>query len=115
MCKERNVLTPFLASRQKEVVDIMSMLFDQKEIMEIHDYNIAQAARRDGWQRGRQEGWQKGMQEGRQEGWQEGSELEFLRMANLSKVLTEKGRGDELSKALMDRGFYERLLKEFGL
>ena len=42
------------------------------------------------------------MQEGRQEGWQEGSELEFLRMANLSKVLTEKGRGDELSKALMD-------------
>ena len=101
----------------------MSMLFDQKEIMEIHDYNIAQAARRDGWQRGRQEGWQKGrqegwqkgMQEGRQEGWQEGSELEFLRMANLSKVLTEKGRGGELSKALMDRGFYERLLKEFGL
>ena len=55
------------------------------------------------------------MQKGRQEGWQEGSELEFLRMANLSKVLTEKGRGDELSKALMDRGFYERLLKEFSL
>ena len=123
ICKERNVLTPFLASRQKEVVDIMSMLFDQKEIMEIHDYNIAQAARRDGWQRGRQEGWQKGrqegwqkgMQEGRQEGWQKGSELEFLRMAKISKVLTEKGRGGELSKALMDRGFYERLLKEFGL
>lgn len=103
ICMDRNILAPFLASREKEVVDIMSMLFSQKEIMEIHDFNLAQAARH------------AGREEGQQEGMQKGGEAEFLRMANLSRALTERGREDELPKALMDRALYQRLLEEFGL
>ncbi len=41
---------------QKEVAEIMVTLFDQEKIMEIHDYHIAEAARKEGLQEGRAEG-----------------------------------------------------------
>lgn len=55
-CIEENVLTPFLMTRQKEVAEIMVTLFDQEKVMEIHDYHVAEAARKDGLQEGRAEG-----------------------------------------------------------
>ncbi len=55
-CIEENVLGPFLVTRQKEVAEIMVTLFDQEKVMEIHDYHIAQAARKDGIQEGIMEG-----------------------------------------------------------
>ena len=55
-CIAENVLAPFLMTRQKEVAEIMVTLFDQEKVMEIHDYHIAEAARKDGIQRGRTEG-----------------------------------------------------------
>ena len=55
-CIEEKVLAPFLEARQKEVAEIMVTLFDQEKIMEMHDYHIAEAARREGIQRGRAEG-----------------------------------------------------------
>lgn len=39
----------------------MVTLFDQKKIMEIHDYHVAEAAREDGLQIGRIEGHIEGM------------------------------------------------------
>lgn len=63
-CIEENVLTPFLATRQKEVAEIMVTLFDQEKVMEIHDYHIAEAARRDGILEGRVEGRAEGRTEG---------------------------------------------------
>ena len=56
ICIAENVLAPFLASRQKEVLEIMVTLFDQEKIAEIHDYNVAKAARQEGHQLGREEG-----------------------------------------------------------
>ncbi len=47
-CIEENVLAPFLMTRQKEVTEIMVTLFDQEKVMEIHDYHVAEAARKDG-------------------------------------------------------------------
>ena len=55
-CIEENVLAPFLMTRQKEVAEIMVTLFDQEKVMEIHDYHVAEAARKDGLQEGRAEG-----------------------------------------------------------
>ena len=55
-CIEENVLAPFLMTRQKEVAEIMVTLFDQEKVMEIHDYHVAEAARKDGVQEGRAEG-----------------------------------------------------------
>ncbi len=57
---EENVLAPFLATRQKEVAEIMVTLFDQEKIMEIHDYHVAEDARKDGLQKGRAEGMTEG-------------------------------------------------------
>ena len=51
-CMEEDVLAPFLATRQKEVSEIMVTLFDQEKIMELHDYHVAEDARRDGLQQG---------------------------------------------------------------
>lgn len=67
-CIEENVLAPFLATRQKEVAEIMVTLFDQEKVMEIHDYHIAEAARKDGILKGRAEGRVEGHAEGRIEG-----------------------------------------------
>ena len=47
-CIEENVLAPFLRTRQKEVAEIMVTLFDQEKVMEIHDYHVAEAARKEG-------------------------------------------------------------------
>lgn len=52
ICIVENVLAPFLASRQKEVLEIMVTLFDQEKIAEIHDYNVAKAARQEGREEG---------------------------------------------------------------
>lgn len=52
ICIVENVLAPFLASRQKEVLEIMVTLFDQEKIAEIHDYNVAKTARQEGREEG---------------------------------------------------------------
>lgn len=63
-CIAEDVLAPFLASRQKEVLEIMVTLFDQEKIAEIHDYNVAKVARQEGHQLGREEGRAEGREEG---------------------------------------------------
>ena len=60
-CIAGNVLALFLASRQKEVLEIMVTLFDQEKIAEIHDYNVAKVARQEGHQLGREEAREEGI------------------------------------------------------
>lgn len=51
ICKDRNVLREYLSSREKEVVDIMMLLYDEEEIMrsyvESERYEASQEARQD--------------------------------------------------------------------
>ena len=61
ICCDENILMPFLASRQKEVQDIMLTLFNQERITEIHEYNLMKDARQQGQQEGQQEGLEKGI------------------------------------------------------
>ena len=63
-CREENILTPFLASRQKEVHDIMVTLFDQETVLEIHDYNVAKNAKQEGIAEGIEKGMEKGIEKG---------------------------------------------------
>ncbi len=49
---ERGVLKSFLESRQKEVGDIMTTLFNQQQVLDIELYNIAQECREEGIQEG---------------------------------------------------------------
>lgn len=55
-CMEEGILVPFLASRQKEVEDIMVTLFDQEKVWEIHDYNARAEAKEAGRAEGKEEG-----------------------------------------------------------
>lgn len=61
ICREESILMPFLASRRKEVSDIMVTLFNQEHITEIHEYNLVKEARQEGRQEGIQEGLEKGI------------------------------------------------------
>lgn len=56
ICRERKILKPFLDSREKEVVDIMTTLFDQQKVLEIELYNLAQEKLKEGREKGREEG-----------------------------------------------------------
>lgn len=56
ICVEENILMPFLASRQKEVRDIMVTLFNQERVTEIHEYNLAKDARQEGQREGLEQG-----------------------------------------------------------
>ena len=60
-CIEENVLADFLASRRKEVEDIMVVLYDEAKVREIHEYNVRKDALEEGVERGRDEGTEKGI------------------------------------------------------
>ena len=68
ICRDRGVLVQYLQEDEKEVIDIMVMLFDQEYAVE----RYAQVKSREAREEGRQEGLQEGRQEGRKEGLQEG-------------------------------------------
>ena len=48
ICRSSDILKEYLASREKEVVDIMMTLFDEEEIREMHEENIRSASRAEG-------------------------------------------------------------------
>lgn len=56
ICRERKILKMFLDSREKEVLDIMTMLFDQQKVWEIELYNRREEGREEGRLEGREEG-----------------------------------------------------------
>lgn len=90
-CKKENILTSFLASRKKEVTDIMVTLFDYDTIQEIHDFNVARDA-------------------------EEKGEANRDRLYNeLIKQLAPLGRIDDVIAATSDKAKLSDLAKEFGI
>ena len=63
-CFEEGILTAFLRSREKEVRDIMTSLFDETRIREFHDNAIREEGRAEGRAEGRVEGRVEGRAEG---------------------------------------------------
>ena len=91
ICLEKGILTPFLAARRKEVIDIMEMLFSQEEVWEMTKREIARDAK----------------QEGRQE---------FANLCSeLQRRLDPLGRVGELLAAVSDPNKLTALAQEFGL
>ena len=103
-CVEEGVLMPFLASREREVRDIMMTLFDQEQITRIHEYNLVREAHAGGVREGHKAGRAAGLKEGRTAGQQEGLEQGMHAM-----VLTL--REFSLSKASV----VQKLAERFGL
>ena len=114
-CMEENVLAPFLATRQKEVAEIMVTLFDQEKIMEIHDYHVAENARKDGLQQGLQRGLQQGLQQGLQKGHAEG--LTEGTLQSIQNLIKNMGLPAEQAMAVLgvseiDRTKYAEMLRQ---
>ena len=63
ICQDRGILAPFLSSRRKEVVDIMTRLFNQEKVWEIELEAYGRGKREEG----RKEGLAEGRNEGRLE------------------------------------------------
>ncbi len=99
ICQEKDILTPFLLTRQKEVIDIMEMLFSQEEVWEMSAREIARNAK----------------QEGRQEGRLEGAESRDTLYCELLRRLEPLGRAGDLLAAIADKAKLMSLAKEFGL
>ena len=55
-CREEGILAPFLASREKEVYDIMTTLFDQERAIEMYGRDKVKEGREEGRAEGRAEG-----------------------------------------------------------
>ncbi len=48
ICIANGILSPFLRSREKKVIQIMDMLFSQEEITRLHEYNLVKDAEEKG-------------------------------------------------------------------
>lgn len=77
-CREEGILVEFLASREKEVRDIMMTLFDEEWILKTHERSVREEALKEGEERGRKEGRREGEEKGRKEGRKEGEEKGIL-------------------------------------
>ena len=51
ICREENVLMPFLMLREKEVQDIMITLFDEEYIARMHDRDLLNQGRQETWEK----------------------------------------------------------------
>ena len=118
ICKEEGILTPFLASRAKEVMDIMFTLFDQEWVTQVHEENLIKDAMAEGEQIGRQKGRQEAREEARQEGRKEGIQegkrdgiLESLRNVMDSLGLTSEQALSALKVPASERAEYRKLLE----
>ena len=61
ICKEENILMPFLMLREKEVQDIMVTLFDEEYIARMHDRDLLSQGKEEGLQEGQQKGFEKAL------------------------------------------------------
>ena len=95
ICQEKGILTPFLLSRRKEVIDIMEMLFTQEEVWEMCKREIARNAE--------------------QEGRKEGAESRDILYGELLRQLEPLGRIGDLLAAIADKEKLTSLAQEFGL
>lgn len=96
ICKDRDVLKEYLESREKEVIDIMMVLYDEQEIMRSYLESEIEEASQKAIQKGMCEGRREGMREGMREGkYAAGVETarRFLQMGKLSIQEIADGTG----------------------
>ncbi|MCD8089026.1 MAG: hypothetical protein LUD81_00075 [Clostridiales bacterium] len=67
ICKNEDILKEFLEEHEKEVHDIMIILFDQEKAREIHENSIKMESEAKGIVKGRAEGREEGREEGKED------------------------------------------------
>lgn len=79
----------------------------RREMFEMDRHNAIQTAMQNGYERGHLEGVQQGRSLGADDA--------FRLLSELSEKFSEADRSSELSRAVMDAAYREKLLAEFGL
>ena len=95
-----------------EVVEMSNV---SKGLEEMWYHQGVERGYEDGHQRGFEDGRQRGYEDGERTGLAAGRTQERERLQELAGRLTELGRSEELSRALLDERLLEELLAEFGL
>mgnify|MGYP002625456673 CR=1 FL=1 len=68
ICIDKDVLAEYLKTREVEIMDIMTALFDEDEVARRYYLRVHRELLQEGMQKGMQRGIQKGMQQGVQKG-----------------------------------------------
>jgi len=97
ICQDEDVLRDYLERQRMEVIDMMTVLFDQETLMRNHDATLKRKERK----AGRAEGRAEGHTEGREE------------ITTLMNYLLSNGRVDDALRASEDKEYLEELLAEF--
>ena len=95
ICKDKNILKKFLESREREVIDMYTTLFNEEQIMKAHDATIARESEAKGEARGMAKG--------------------ENRVVSLINKLIDIGRDKEISKVTTDVVYRNKLMAEFGI
>ena len=103
ICKDKNILKKFLESREREVIDMYTTLFNEEQIMKAHDATVFKAGEARGEARGEAKGEARGMAKGEN------------RIVSLINKLIDIGRDKEISKVTTDVVYRNKLMAEFGI
>ena len=77
ICKEQNLLKQYLTEHEKEVVDIMSLLFSQEEVTEMYVREREEEAMKQGRMEGFASGQKEGFASGQKQGFASGQKQGF--------------------------------------
>ena len=106
-CIEQGILADILSKSKMEVRKMLLTEYDERAEREY--------LRKEAIELGLEEGREKGLKEGRREGRREGIRQGEERIILLMQRLLESNRMDDMRKALEDREYQKKLLKEFDI
>ncbi|MGN0243983.1 MAG: hypothetical protein ACI4CT_07985, partial [Lachnospiraceae bacterium] len=92
-----------LLSHEAEVADMMKFSWTLEDLLEVNSNEA------------REEGWEKGLVEGLTKGREEGLEEAARQFSQLTKLLLEQNRLDDLTKASEDETVRNALCLELGI
>ena len=87
-CIENNILSDYLTERRKEVMDIMTALFDDNVIQEMYEKSIRRESREEGRTEGRDD------------------------VIRMYEYLSEQNRDEDLKRAFEDPAFRDEVFRE---
>ncbi|MDO4467526.1 MAG: hypothetical protein Q4C49_11085 [Bacillota bacterium] len=104
ICKNENILTSYIQSKESEVVDILSFFMDQEEATQLMLEEERALARTQGREEGKEEGRSEGRAEGIAEGKFEGRiEQQEISIQTFAKQFKKMGISyEECLKALLE-------------
>ena len=111
ICKDRDLLKKYLEDHEAEVIEMMTLLFDENYVTEAYENEIRQNALNEGRAKGRAEGREEGIEIGELRGREEGRAGTYFSLARrnlISKAVAADEMGisvAELEKKLQESSF----------